>query len=494
MASIGVLRLRHRWRILYLMTKNTPTDILADLSDIVGAAHVATGTDATRWSEDWTRQTHWTPLAVVRPANTSEVAKVVQLANRTNTSVVPVSGNTGLVEGTYAQGALMLSLDRMSAVRAIKPDARIAIVEAGAILSHIHDAADAHDLIFPLYFGARGSAMIGGALSTNAGGSNVLRYGSTRHLCLGIEAVLPTGEIVDLMSELHKDNSGYDLRDLLIGAEGTLGIITAAVLKLHPKPQAYATAMVATPSLDAALVLLNRLQQDTGGAVEAFEFMPGVYMDAYLERFPDARPPFDTRHEVNILVEVGAVSPRDATPQTDGTIPVAAHLETILETQFHTGGVLDAVVAQNESQRQDMWARREAAAEVARLRPNVIDNDVCVPVDRMQQFLDLITDRTKALDPDLVPICVAHLGDGNLHFAGWPSSQDPAVHKAIKQAVDDTAIELGGSFSAEHGVGLTKKPAMQRHKNSAAIQAMRAIKEALDPKGIMNPGKVLPDP
>mgnify|MGYP000364891266 CR=1 FL=1 len=339
-----------------------------------------------------------------------------------------------------------------------------------------------------------GVAMIGGALSTNAGGSNVLRYGNTRDLCLGIEAVMPNGDIVDLMRQLHKDNSGYDLRDLLIGAEGTLGIITAAVLKLHPKPQAYATAMVATPSLDAALVLLNRLQQDTGGAVEAFEFMPGVYMDAYLERFPDARPPFDTRHEVNILVEVGAVSPRDATPQTDGTIPVAAHLETILENQFHTGGVLDAVVAQNESQRQDMWARREAAAEVARLRPNVIDNDVCVPVDRMQQFLDLITDRTKALDPDLVPICVAHLGDGNLHFAGWPSSQDPAVHKAIKQAVDDTAIELGGSFSAEHGVGLTKKPAMQRHKNSAAIQAMRAIKEALDPKGIMNPGKVLPDP
>ena len=476
------------------MTKDTPTSILTDLRNIVGAAHVVTGTDAARWSEDWTRQRQWAPLAVIRPANTAEVAKVVQLANRTSTVIVPVSGNTGLVEGTYAQGALMLSLDRMSAIRTVKPEARIATVEAGAILSKIHDAADAHDLIFPLYFGARGSAMIGGALSTNAGGSNVLRYGSTRHLCLGVEAVLPTGEIVDLMSELHKDNSGYDLRDLLIGAEGTLGIITAAVLKLHPKPQAYATAMVATPSLDAALVLLNKLQQDTGGAVEAFEFMPGVYMDAYLERFPDARPPFDARHEVNILVEVGAIAPRDATPDADGSIPVAAHLETILEQQFHSGGVLDAVVAQNESQRQDMWARREAGAEVARLRPNVIDNDVCVPVDRMQQFLDLITDRTKALDPELVPICVAHLGDGNLHFAGWPASQDPAVHTAIKQVVDDTAIEIGGSFSAEHGVGLTKKPAMLRHKNSAAVQAMRAIKQALDPKGIMNPGKVLPDP
>src|SRR6056297_2615457 len=476
------------------MTKDTPTSILTDLRNVVGAAHVVTGTDAARWSEDWTRQRQWAPLAVIRPANTAEVAKVVQLANRTSTVIVPVSGNTGLVEGTYAQNALMLSLDRMSAIRTVKPEARIATVDAGAILSKIHDAADAHDLIFPLYFGARGSAMIGGALSTNAGGSNVLRYGSTRHLCLGVEAVLPTGEIVDLMSELHKDNSGYDLRDLLIGAEGTLGIITAAVLKLHPKPLAYATAMVAVASLNDGLALLNRLQKESGGVVEAFEFMPGVYMDAYLERFPDARPPFDTRHEVNILVEVGAVSPRDATPQTDGSIPVAAHLETILEQQFHSGGVLDAVVAQNESQRQDMWARREAGAEVARLRPNVIDNDVCVPVDRMQQFLDLITDRTKALDPELVPICVAHLGDGNLHFAGWPASQDPAVHTAIKQVVDDTAIEIGGSFSAEHGVGLTKKPAMLRHKNSAAVQAMRAIKQALDPKGIMNPGKVLPDP
>src|SRR6056297_1659365 len=476
------------------MTQDTDGNLMDALGAIVGAAHVITGKDAEPWSREWTGHARWTPLAVVRPATTDEVAQIVRLANRSGTPIVPVSGNTGLVEGTCGEGAIMLSLDRMSAIREVRPEARIAIVEAGAILSRIHDAVEEHGLIFPLYFGARGSAMIGGALSTNAGGSNVLRYGSTRHLCLGIEAVLPNGEIVDLMSELHKDNSGYDLRDLLIGAEGTLGIITAAVLKLHPKPQAHATAMVATPSLNAALVLLNQLQQDTGGAVEAFEFMPGVYMDAYLERFPDARPPFDARHEVNILVEVGAIAPRDATPQTDGSIPVAAHLETILEQQFHSGGVLDAVVAQNETQRQDMWARREAAAEVARLRPNVIDNDVCVPVDRMEEFLDLITTRTKALDPELVPICVAHLGDGNLHFAGWPSSQDPAVHKAIKQAVDDTAMDLGGSFSAEHGVGLTKKPAMRHHKDKAALNAMQVIKRALDPNGIMNPGKVLPDP
>src|SRR6056297_3090896 len=475
------------------MTKDTPTSILTDLRNIVGAAHVVTGTDAARWSEDWTRQRQWAPLAVIRPANTAEVAKVVQLGNQTGTAVVPVSGNTGLVEGTYAQNALMLSLDRMSAIRAIKPDARIAIVEAGAILSQIHDAADAHDLIFPLYFGARGSAMIGGALSTNAGGSNVLRYGSTRHLCLGVEAVLPTGEIVDLMSELHKDNSGYDLRDLLIGAEGTLGIITAAVLKLHPKPKAYATAMVAAKSLKDALSLLNTLQQETGGAVEAFEFMPRVYMEAYLERFPVARAPFDQMHEVNILVEVGALSQRDATPGPDGQVPVTAHLEAVLGRLFEAGAILDAAVAQSDGQRQEMWARREASAEVARLRQPLVDNDIAVPLDKMQELLEQITESAQALDPDLIPMCVAHLGDGNLHFAAWPSTDDPETLKQIKDMVDDTAIALGGSFSAEHGVGLTKRPAMSRHKSPVALKAMHAIKSALDPNGIMNPGKVLPD-
>src|SRR6056297_1989569 len=474
------------------MTKDTPTSILTDLRNIVGAAHVVTGTDAARWSEDWTRQRQWAPLAVIRPANTAEVAKVVQLANRTSTVIVPVSGNTGLVEGTYAQNALMLSLDRMSAIRTVKPEARIATVEAGAILSKIHDAADAHDLIFPLYFGARGSAMIGGALSTNAGGSNVLRYGSTRHLCLGVEAVLPTGEIVDLMSELHKDNSGYDLRDLLIGAEGTLGIITAAVLKLHPKPLAYATAMVAVPSLNDGLALLNRLQRETGGAVEAFEFMPGTFIEAYLERYPEARAPFDTPHDVNNLVEVGALSPRDATPGPDGKVPVAAHLEEVLEGLFEEGKLLDAVVAQSDTQRQEMWARREASASVARLRPNVVDNDIAVPLDKMQALVEGVTARALEIDPGLRPICVAHLGDGNLHFAGWPSTEDPAVQKAVKEAVDAEAIRLGGSISAEHGIGLAKRPAMASYKDPVALMAMRAIKQALDPKGIMNPGKVLP--
>jgi len=299
--------------------------------------------------------------------------------------------------------------------------------------------------------------------------------------------------VVDLMSELHKDNSGYDLRDLLIGAEGTLGIITAAVLKLHPKPKAYATAMVAAPSLTDALTLLNTLQKETGGAVEAFEFMPRVYIQAYLERFPTARAPFEEMHEINILVEVGALSKRDATPGPDGQVPVTAHLEEVLGRLFESGAILDAAVAQSDTQRQEMWARREASAEVARLRQPLVDNDIAVPLDKMQELLEQITANAQSLDPDLIPMCVAHLGDGNLHFAAWPSTDYPETLNKIKEMVDATSISFGGSFSAEHGVGLTKKPAMARHKNAAALKAMRAIKLALDPNGIINPGKVLPD-
>ena len=383
-------------------------------------------------------------------------------------------------------------VDRMSAIREIRPEARVAVVEAGAILSMIHDAADTHDLIFPLTFGARGSAMIGGALSTNAGGSNVLRYGNTRDLCLGLEVVLPTGEVMDLMSELHKDNSGYDLRHLMIGAEGTLGIITAAVLKLAPKPRAYATAMVAAPSIDQALVLLNRLQAASGGAVEAFEYMPGRFIEAHLAKFPGARAPFDAPYEVNIMIELGAVAARDATPLPDGTVPITALLEETLAELFEDGLVLDAVVAQNDSQRAEMWARREAAAEVSRLRDPQIDNDIAVPLDRMQTLIERVEAAARALDPGIEFVSVAHLGDGNLHFSGWPSTDDEAIHTAIKEKVEEITIELGGSFSAEHGVGISKLPSMTRRKSPEAMTAMRAIKQALDPNNILNPGKVLP--
>lgn len=468
-------------------------DLIAQLTKICGERNVLTGKDTKRYGTDWMGKYISQPSAVVRPGNTKEVAAVMRLAHQTATPVVPISGNTGLVGGTYAQGALMLSVERLNCVREIRPDARIAIVEAGVILSKLHDAAEAHDLAFPLFFGARGSAMIGGNLSTNAGGSNVLRYGNTRALCLGLEVVLPDGEVMNLMSELHKDNSGYDLKDLFIGAEGTLGVITAAVLKLVPKPRAYATAMVAARSLPDALVLLNRLQAATGGMVEGFEFMPRTYMARLKEVLPELKAPLGYDHDVTILVELGAVAPRDVDPAEDGSVPVVQLLEDTLVKLIEDGLALDAAIAQSEEQRLEMWKIRESAAEITLGRLPIIDTDVCVPLDKVPTFMDHALERLHGLDPQADTITVSHLGDGNLHFSVWPSSQDPGANDNIREMVEDVTLELGGSFSAEHGIGLSKLSSMERRKDKVALSVMRKIKQALDPKGIMNPGKVIPD-
>ncbi|WP_298361733.1 FAD-binding oxidoreductase [uncultured Litoreibacter sp.] len=466
--------------------------LLETLKRVVGDAHVLTGDDAAPFGKDWTGKYISTPLAVVRPATTQEVSAVVKTCSVADVPIVPVSGNTGLSGGAYAEGAIMISLSRMNAIREIRPDARVAIVDAGVVLSSLHEAVDAHDLVFPLFFGARGSAMIGGVLSTNAGGSNVLRYGNTRALCLGLEVVLPDGRIMDLMSELHKDNTGYDLKHLMIGAEGTLGLITAAVLKLSPKPLAYATAMVATPDLPGALSLLNQLQSATGGAVEAFEYMPRAYVERHIARIPGAREPFDAPYDVNILVEVGATAPRDADVQPDGSVPVTNYLEEVLSGMLEDGTVLDAVVAKSDGQRAQMWERRESAAEVTLTTPTLVDNDVSVPVDKVGTFLDRITERVQKLDPGAAELTVSHLGDGNLHYTVFPNQTDAEHRDLIRQQVEEVTRELGGSFSAEHGIGLTKLPSMTRNKDAVSMDVMRLIKAALDPKGIMNPGKVIP--
>lgn len=466
--------------------------MLDKLAAITGAAHVLTGDDVLKYSADWTDNYHWSPLAVVRPHSTEEVSAILKLANETNTPVVPVAGNTGLNGGTSAEGALMLSLERMNSIREIRPDARIAVVEAGVVLSQLHDAAEEHDLIFPLYFGARGSAMIGGVLSTNAGGSNVLRYGSTRHLCLGVEVVLADGRVMNLMSELHKDNSGFDLKDLMIGAEGTLGIITGAVMKLMPKPITYATAMVAAPDLEASLVLLNRLQSATGGMVEAFEFMPRIYMDTLKAMFPETREPFDDKYEVNILVEIATTQPGMATPGENGEVPLTRALEDTLSELSQDGLAIDAVIAQNEGQRREMWDRRERAGEVLLSTKPLVNHDVSVPVDKVATFLQRMTQKLAEIDASAQECTVSHLGDGNIHYAVWPSTENKDTHFAITEAVDDVALDLGGSFSAEHGIGLSKLDSMARRKDQVALQMMHAVKLAFDPKGLLNPGKVLP--
>lgn len=467
-------------------------DLIAELTQILGSAHVLTGADTGRYTTDWTGKYVSRPLAVARPASTAEVAACLRSAAAAGVPVVAVGGRTGLTGGAMTEGGLMLSLERLNRIREIRPAARIAVVESGVVLTRLHEAAEAEGLNFPLWFGARGSATIGGVLSTNAGGSNVLRYGSTRALCLGIEVVLADGRVLNLMSELHKDNSGYDLKDLFIGAEGTLGIITAAVMKLVPQARAHATATLAARSLPDALDLLNRLQTATGGLVEAFEFMPRTYMDRLSVVRPDLGQPFDAIHDVTILVELGATAPRDTTPGRDGALPLVSLLEDTLAEMLDEGMVLDAVFARTEAQRRAMWARREAAAELTQGWLPAIDTDVAVPLQSVETFLTRILARLPDLDPGAQTLTVAHLGDGNLHFSVFPTSDDPGLHDAVVTAVEDVVADLGGSFSAEHGVGLSKRPSMARRKDPVALDVMRALKAALDPDGQLNPGKILP--
>jgi FAD/FMN-containing dehydrogenase len=477
-----------------------PASLLPALAEIAGAAHVfGPEADRARWLSDAAGGPDGEALAVVRPGTTEEVAEVMRLAHRTGTPVVPLGGNTGLAGGGRAlpgSGAIVLSLERLNRIREIRPAARLAVVEAGVVLDTLHRAAEARGLRFPLFFGARGSCTLGGNLSTNAGGSNVLRHGSARAQCLGLEVVTPQGEVMDLMSELHKDNTGYALKDLYIGAEGTLGVITAAVLRLAPLPRAFATAMVAVPALADALALLNRLQEATGGAVEAFEYMPGAYLDDYARRFPDRRLPFADRHEITLLVELASAAPRDAAAGPDGRPLLSATLEDTLAAMLEKGRVLDAALAQNMAQRDEIWQRREAAWEVAQGSRHRVENDIALPLDRIEDFLGRMAAVLPRLAPGADTLVVGHLGDGNLHYTirldRCAKGGDAGFRDRLREAVEEQVAALGGSFSAEHGIGTSKLTTMARRKNPVALATMRAIRKALDPKGIMNPGKVLP--
>lgn len=480
--------------MLARMTIQDSSALFDLLRTALGSLHVLTGPDAAPYGRDWTGMRVCEPLAVLRPGSTAEVSAALRLAAEARVPVVAVSGNTGLTGGAQAEGALLLSTERLSAIRAIHEDDRVAVVEAGVVIQALGEAAEARGLAFPLAFGARGTARVGGVLATNAGGANALRYGSARALCLGVEVVLADGRVLDLMGSLRKDNSGYALRDLFVGAEGTLGIITAAVLRLVPQARARATAMVAAPSLAAALALLHRLQDETAGQVEAFEYMPGAYMDAHRARFPEGRAPFPERHDVNLLVEVGATAARDAEPGPDGAVPAVAHLEAVLGDLAEAGLVLDATVARSEAQRAAMWARREAAAElVFGAGLPVADHDVAVPLGAVAAFLERADARVAALEPQARSLSVAHLGDGNVHYTVVMPRADPALKERITEAVEEEVAALGGTFSAEHGVGTHKLASMARRKDPVALDVMRRIKVALDPLGLLNPGKVLPE-
>ncbi|RWR33449.1 FAD-binding oxidoreductase [Sinirhodobacter populi] len=455
--------------------------IIDRLRDILGDAHVLTGAeDTAAFGKEWTGHYHWTPLAVARPGSTAEVAEVLKLANETGTPVVPVGGNTGLNGGTFAEGALMLSLARLNRVREFNTEARTVTAEAGVILQTLRELAAEHDLMFPLTFGAQGSAMVGGFLSTNAGGSNVVRYGVTRALCLGVEAVLVDGRVLNLLTGLHKDNTGYDLRDLLIGSEGTLAVITAAVFRLAPAATGHATALLGMQDLPGALRLLHKVQAGTGGAVEAFEFMPRTYMERLAHYRPDLACPFPPE-PVNIMLEIATTIPGD---------DPGARLEALLGEALEAGEVTEAILATSEAQRRKLWEMREAAAEITFTEPLLVDTDVALPLDRLEGYLATMHRRLAEIDPGARELVIAHLGDGNIHYTAYPT--DEALSAPIRAAIAEEAVKLGGTFSAEHGVGISKRPTMAAHKDPVALAVMKTIKAALDPKGILNPGKVLP--
>jgi FAD/FMN-containing dehydrogenase len=468
------------------------SEMLKQLAQEIGADHVLTGEATRKWQGDWTHSMSWQPLAVLRPKSTEEVSAIMRIASRHHMPVVPVSGNTGLSGGTQAEGVLMLSLDRLNKVEEIRTDSRTLRLQAGVVLEDIHTICAEHGLVFPLTFGARGSAQIGGCLATNAGGSNVLRYGNARDLCLGLEVVLASGEVLDLMTSLHKDNTGLDLRDLFVGSEGILGVITGAVLKLHPKPKAYATAMIAATRLEDGLTILNRLQEATGGMVEAFEYMPRLYIEQHLKHDPAAREPFESPHDVNLMVELGATAPHDATEDENGSVPIVERLMGLLMELMEEGLLLDATVAQNEAQRNEMWHRRELAGELTVTVDDLVINDISLPLHAVAPFLVRAEQDLLKYDPDARFFVVSHLGDGNVHFTIWPSQVAAGKYEELRAILENLVEEYQGSFSAEHGIGVAKLGSMARRKSHTALTVMRAIKTALDPLGIMNPGKVLP--
>ncbi len=469
------------------MQLNPADDRFAD------AIHTALGRDilrpvAERYAEEPRNRFVGHIGLLALPRSVEEVATLIRLAFDAHVPVVPYGGGTGLVGGQVMPDGpvpLLISLERMTAIRAVYPTENVLIAEAGAILEDVHAATEDADRLFPLSLAAQGSCRIGGNLATNAGGVNVLRYGNARDLCLGLEAVLPNGEIWHGLSRLRKDNTGYDLRNLLIGSEGTLGIITAASLKLFPRPASVGTAMFQVASPEAAIDLLAMTRDLVGETVSSFELIHRQGFNFLTEMVPDVRQPFDSPPEWCVLVELGLAA---------GQNPSEA-LESIFTAAETSGFVSDGVIAQSEAQRSDLWAVRERIPEANRLIGSVSSHDISVPISAIPEFIRQGAEVVGALGPFRIN-CFGHLGDGNLHYNVFPpkgQSREDFVDRraAVKRAVHDLVHSFHGSVSAEHGVGRLKADDLERYGDPAKLRAMRAIKAALDPKGIMNPGAVL---
>ena len=471
-----------------------PADALAPLerfAAIVGARNVLTAdTDLAPYLVEWRGLYHGRTPAVLRPGSTAEVAAILALANETRTPVVVQGGNTGLVGGQVPDESgreVVLSLARLDRVREVDAAGGTMTVEAGCILDKVHAEADAVDRLFPLTLGSQGSCRIGGNLSTNAGGTAVLAYGNARDLVLGLEVVLPTGEVWDGLRKLRKDNTGYDLKQLFIGAEGTLGVITAAVLKLLPKPLAREVAFIGVETPEAALDLFNRLRGAAGSSLTGFELMERVAFEFALRHLSGARNPLSAPQPWYVLAEVSSGSK---------AADVRAIIEEVLGRAFEDGIVTDAAIAESLAQADAFWHLRHGLSEVQAHEGGSIKHDVAVPVAAVPTFLARATAAVEALVPGCRPVPFGHMGDGNIHFnVSQPVGADKAAFLAgwneMGDVVHGIVAELGGSISAEHGIGRLKRHLLPGVKSALELDMMRRIKSAFDPNGILNPGRML---
>ncbi len=465
--------------------------LLQTLRAIVGDAHVLTEGDLTAYEQDWRKRERGHALAVVRPATTSEVAAVVRCCAAAGISIVPQGGNTGMVVGSTPDASgtqVVLSLQRMNKIRVVDGANLTVEVEAGCILQTLQEACEAQSFLFPLSLAAEGSCTIGGNLATNAGGTQVVRYGNTRELCLGLEVVTAQGEIWDGLTGLRKDNTGYDLRHLFIGSEGTLGIITAATMKLYPMPATQLTALAAVPSLDAAVQLLGLAHKHLNAGLTGFEVMGNFALGLVRKHFPQQKLPFDGMSPYCVVLETSDHESEDH----------ARHqFERLLEAALDHGCVLDAVVAENLAQARALWHIRESIPLAQAQEGLNIKHDISIAVSRIPAFVQEADAALQAAFPGVRLVNYGHLGDGNLHYnVQAPADADAEVFLTTQEGPINTLVyalvdQYRGSISAEHGIGSLKLDKLAHHKSPVALAAMRAIKIALDPHNTLNPGRVL---